>query len=371
MATLPKFVEEKHYGRDSVNTSWMRRWYYVEKPQVWPRPNHQFNYNKMWLTRDNAYVISPLSIGGIITEGTMGVTASTEARNKALTKLHSAFGEQALLAVNVAERKQAYDSLVNRSLQLIGAISALKKGNLKQFAKALGVSTKELEAARKGGQRKLGRRSKKRTKKEVANDVSGTWLEYHFGWEPMVHDIYNSIQTLQNPFDSKVVVVRADATEEAIDSDRSRINRWRVDRRSQYGWRLSALLTVDNPNLFRATQLGLVNPAAIAWELVPFSFVVDWFLPVGEFLNSYTNLFGVSVKDPLTTGIERSTYDYATVWTGSWFWADFGYAHVLCNRTIGDLPSYNLRLKTFKGFSVTRGATAIALLVQQLGHVSR
>jgi hypothetical protein len=37
--------------------------------------------------------------------------------------------------------------------------------------------------------------------------------------------------------------------------------------------------------LSTASELGLTNPLAVAWELVPFSFVVDWALPIGSFLN--------------------------------------------------------------------------------------
>ena len=31
---------------------------------------------------------------------------------------------------------------------------------------------------------------------------------------------------------------------------------------------------------------GLLNPLSVAWELVPYSFVADWFLPVGSYLNN-------------------------------------------------------------------------------------
>jgi hypothetical protein len=34
-------------------------------------------------------------------------------------------------------------------------------------------------------------------------------------------------------------------------------------------------------------SLGLVNPLEIAWEVVPYSFVVDWFLPVGSYIAAW------------------------------------------------------------------------------------
>jgi hypothetical protein len=36
--------------------------------------------------------------------------------------------------------------------------------------------------------------------------------------------------------------------------------------------------------LATASEIGLTNPAEVAWELVPFSFVVDWAIPIGTFL---------------------------------------------------------------------------------------
>jgi hypothetical protein len=36
-----------------------------------------------------------------------------------------------------------------------------------------------------------------------------------------------------------------------------------------------------------ARSLGMVDPLQVAWEIVPYSFVVDWFLPVGSFLSAW------------------------------------------------------------------------------------
>lgn len=33
------------------------------------------------------------------------------------------------------------------------------------------------------------------------------------------------------------------------------------------------------------SSVGLTNPLAVVWELIPFSFVIDWFLPIGESLS--------------------------------------------------------------------------------------
>ena len=46
------------------------------------------------------------------------------------------------------------------------------------------------------------------------------------------------------------------------------------------------------PILARLSSLGLVNPLEIAWERVPYSFVVDWLLPIGNWLSALSGSFG-------------------------------------------------------------------------------
>jgi len=60
-----------------------------------------------------------------------------------------------------------------------------------------------------------------------------------------------------------------------------------------------------------ASQLGFTNPANVVWELVPFSFVVDWFLPIGNWLNSLTDLNGLSFKQSYKTVFIKRTYVFA------------------------------------------------------------
>lgn len=47
--------------------------------------------------------------------------------------------------------------------------------------------------------------------------------------------------------------------------------------------------TLETPQLISQLVpklLGFTNPAAVLWEATPFSFVVDWFLPIGDYLKT-------------------------------------------------------------------------------------
>lgn len=46
---------------------------------------------------------------------------------------------------------------------------------------------------------------------------------------------------------------------------------------------------------------GLTNPAAIAWEMVPFSFIVDWVYPLGDYFNNLDATLGLTLRDGYET----------------------------------------------------------------------
>jgi hypothetical protein len=118
--------------------------------------------------------------------------------------------------------------------------------------------------------------------------------------------------------------------------------------------------------LYLLSQLGLANPAAVAWELVPFSFVVDWFTDAGTFINSFTDFLGCSVTNSYQVHIlkfeDHQVYTYAgapgppaTV---------SGWAAARGTTIIRPVPNTNFRANL--GNSINRAANALALATQLL-----
>ena len=58
---------------------------------------------------------------------------------------------------------------------------------------------------------------------------------------------------------------------------------------------ISCLIKPENSSRIILGQLGFDNPALIAYELMPYSFVVDWFYNIGDYLQSQTALAGLSL----------------------------------------------------------------------------
>lgn len=296
------------------------------------------------------------------------ITGMVQARdavlNKVRLKIASCIHDEAMVAVNIAERQQALNAMSSRLVSLYSFSKELRKGNIAGAARALGVVPP----------RGLKPRSRM-TYKHYAN----AWLEFHFGWEPLVKDIYSSIDILGDygkPY-SKPIVVRAREELRVYYRNTPICSNGYIGIDSGFlrGYvvgKASCRITVVNPNLYTANRLGLVNPAAVAWELVPFSFVVDWFVNVGDYISQFNDLLGVDVEQPCyswyckASGTMYSRYlwycqegqpegEYFVAKEGSYF-----------QRFVG-MPEVKLGIRPFHRLSVTRAATAISLLLQQLG----
>lgn len=48
-------------------------------------------------------------------------------------------------------------------------------------------------------------------------------------------------------------------------------------------------------------QLGVVNPATVVWELIPYSFVLDWFINIGDYIGGLSAFSGLTFKANSTT----------------------------------------------------------------------
>lgn len=71
----------------------------------------------------------------------------------------------------------------------------------------------------------------------------------------------------------------------------------------------------DNAFAQRMSQTGLSNPLILAWELVPYSFVVDWFVGVGSYLNNLDATIGLQFNSGTKT--LQSSLHGSTSWKTS------------------------------------------------------
>lgn len=268
-------------------------------------------------------------------------------RERCLAKFKAKCYDSANAALLIAERKEAVSLMVNRLITMRRAYQDLRKGRFRDALHRLHVKPLPKH---------------KRTRWTKPKQASALWLEYWFGWAPMVADVHTSVDILQSdiptPFRVKVSSGLSQKYAKSVPSGSTYSDSRLVVSSRVF---MQANVEVTNPNLFRANQLGLVNPATVIWELIPFSFLVDWFVNVGDFLSSYTDWLGLAIKDPMTSILSKSKGTHTFIgWTGT-FKGPVEASKF--SRALSIDRSVRLSGGMLTGISVTRAATAISLLV--------
>lgn len=132
-------------------------------------------------------------------------------------------------------------------------------------------------------------------------DFHKAYLELQYGVKPLMSDVYGAVSALEN---KEKDAGRGHVTVKASVKSRDFSVSARGDGVSTIAWTIDRVREVqhqgfirldfyqDNPILASLNSLGVTNPLEVAWELTPYSFVVDWFLPIGDYLNSLDATLG-------------------------------------------------------------------------------
>jgi hypothetical protein len=305
---------------------------------------------------------------------------------KNVTDVQGETGGNASLGVSLAQRGQAVEMIEKRALQLFDFSRSLRKGRFAEAASYLGI---KLDIPVSKGKLKLEERNKakkfrwskqplnltayglrkpprgKRPAPSKSKSFADNYLEFHFGWSPLLADIFSACQVLQDGIPAPTIRGRGvdEQTIRVTGDPVANYQQWEVTARCQ----LIADCEIDNPNLNLLERLGLANPIAVLWDAVPWSFVVDWFSNVGQFLAALVPLNGVALKRLART--DYSTWEYTKVIPA------YGRLKrakmVRVERYVpvqNSFPAPKPMLYNFRGFSPRRGAAAISLLLQQLAN---
>lgn len=152
--------------------------------------------------------------------------------------------------------------------------------------------------------------------------IAKRYLEYIYGLKPLVQDVYAAFDLAKGAASHDLLLKAVGTADRSY--TRGADKAW---KRTGYGWYkvldatctqhaktvLHARLDPEYAGLRLLNQLGLLNPFSLAWELVPWSFVVDWFLPIGSVLSSWSAPVGLKFIDGSVSvrTTQNSTFEYA------------------------------------------------------------
>lgn len=126
------------------------------------------------------------------------------------------------------------------------------------------------------------------------------YLGYMYGLRPIMSDIEGSLQAINKRLEagySKSTSVRVRRTyDKKVCHDPWDDQIWQ-QKWTSYGtmeisvW-LKSVYKIDS-NIKALAEVGVTNPLSVVYEMIPYSFVLDWIIPIGDYLSSLDALVGV------------------------------------------------------------------------------
>lgn len=254
------------------------------------------------------------------------------------------------ILVTLGEARESVHTITDGARRIARALYYVKRGNVFAAAEQLFLNPK----------RHI------KSVKHLAQDATSQWLGLRYGWRPMLNDIWSAAkhlafalnrdikQTFRASLKKQGKLVGFRAPKEPASGD------WRTNGK------IKAIVTRGNPLI----AMGLTNPAAVAWELMPLSFVGDWMLPISDYLTAQSVSSALTATYVTTVFKEWNTNQtYGTDKTnGGIYSCFFRNRNVSVSRTVSTtlsvpLPTWKSPLET--GSPVKRCIDAIALVFQR------
>lgn len=154
------------------------------------------------------------------------------------------------------------------------------------------------------------------TGKSVLNEMSDIWLELRYAVRPLCYDMQQLHAALKHKITkAKRLTARGFNREvETTNTTRFTIGAYSptyfttiVSRTltSSANYRAGVLYSLDSNVDSMMSVWGLDQPLESIWELVPFSFIIDWFFSVGDTLAGLTPNFGTTSLASWVTEIHK------------------------------------------------------------------
>lgn len=233
-------------------------------------------------------------------------SGNTALYNKCLTKFPTKVnGESFNSLVFLAEFKKTRAMVLTLAQDIATQFSKMQKSRVKDLSSISGRMYRDKHGFSKHKFRTDSGLNPNSglSKREVQN----VWLEYRYGWRLLVKDIQDALKALHDTRTRRPVLRVTALSREEVKQSFTINNLQLINRIAPPGQCLNDLtcertyyeetkVTVrfrdSLPLLGTLQQYGITNPALLVWELIPYSFVFDWLVPVGDYLSTIDTFVG-------------------------------------------------------------------------------
>lgn len=238
-------------------------------------------------------------------------SVTTNCGDKAAGAINRAYADvnegTAQLLVDIAELSKTYTMLKNPFREALNLVRKTRKV----------LSGKTLRAMIARGKKVYGGT-------RLPDAASGVYLEWRYGWNPLLRSIDDTCHAIAENMNQtkRRFTGRGYASGEDHQS-KSAVSYWNplscsnggmkneaiTDKSQRVTWRAGVLA---EGYLSSASNLGVsfADVPSTAWELVPYSFVVDWFVGVGDWISAHRPTPGFSYLASWLTVLDESTTTY-------------------------------------------------------------
>lgn len=272
---------------------------------------------------------------------------------------------KAELGSALAEARKTYGMFAQYASKLYNFFLAVRHRQWSRARRVLGLTRSQLRRTR------------------WTRTAGGRYLEYIYGWRPLIQDIHGTYELLTEQLRPALLIKgkrtfsHDDTQEFGPFNDVSNQLYHTIRQQSIRHYTVFLVGRCVNPYSRDVERAGLTNPLAIAWEVTPYSFLVDWAVPIGNVLEAlqasaglsfvggyksvrgnctkvYTTTIRPSENAPPASIVEKSTPALGIRFTGS-----------LDRQAYGTFPfPLPYVVSPFEGHKDSRVLAALALLAQ-------